>query len=468
MKHYLFNYSKKRKYLLFIGDLFVLMVALLMTYCIRVYLTVKHPSLNIVFSKITPWLIPVMLFHVTTLYLLDQYNLNRLVYRFRSAVMIVMSVLLAGLMIGAVFFFFPKYIFGRQVLLIHLIVTSFLLAFWRFIFYELMVKKEKYKKLALMGSGANLEKFISDVLSQPNIGFEISSVCLNESSDEVVSQIPAEVYVCNSIDELLSYGNFDVLVFDTSKCTFADIDVRRIMQAKYQGKMIFDLPTFYKNLTGKLPLLYLDGKWLLSREGLQGEVSKIYIHVKRLLDILLSFFLIGIFSPLFLVFALAIKLDSRGPVFFIQERLGRYRHIFPCIKFRTMVADAEKTTGPVWASGYDPRITRIGKVLRKTRLDELPQLFNILRGELSFVGPRPIREYFANPLAEKIPFYELRFSVQPGLSGWAQVNYDYAGSEEGQLEKFQYELFYIQNMSIFLDIMVIFKTTQTVFKGGGA
>ena len=132
-----------------------------------------------------------------------------------------------------------------------------------------------------------------------------------------------------------------------------------------------------------------------------------------------------------------------------------------------MVADAEKKSGPVWSSENDARMTQVGKVLRKTRLDELPQLWNILKGEMSFVGPRPIRAHFADQLREKIPFYDIRFSVKPGLSGWAQVNYDYAGSEEGQMEKFQYELFYIENMSLFLDLFIVIKTIQRICRAEG-
>jgi lipopolysaccharide/colanic/teichoic acid biosynthesis glycosyltransferase len=132
-----------------------------------------------------------------------------------------------------------------------------------------------------------------------------------------------------------------------------------------------------------------------------------------------------------------------------------------------MIENAESESGPIWSRENDPRITRVGRLLRKGRLDELPQLWNILKGDMSFVGPRPIREHFANQLAGQIPFYGLRFSVKPGLTGWAQVNYDYAGSEEGQMEKFQYELFYIQNMSLFLDLLALFKTVHKVFAGEG-
>ena len=140
---------------------------------------------------------------------------------------------------------------------------------------------------------------------------------------------------------------------------------------------------------------------------------------------------------------------------------------FTCYKFRTMKMEAEKETGPIWSGKNDSRITRVGKILRTTRLDELPQLWNILKGDMSFVGSRPIRKYFADQLEKIIPFYDLRFSVKPGLTGWAQVNHSYSGSKEEQAEKFQYELFYIKNMSLFLDLFIIFKTIKTVFQRRG-
>ncbi|NCO67356.1 MAG: hypothetical protein COY75_10055 [Nitrospirae bacterium CG_4_10_14_0_8_um_filter_41_23] len=147
---------------------------------------------------------------------------------------------------------------------------------------------------------------------------------------------------------------------------------------------------------------------------------------------------------------------------FKQERLGQNEQPFTLMKFRTMIDNAEKTTGPKWASEDDSRITKVGKILRKARLDELPQFFNVLKGEMSFVGPRPIRKHFADMLAKEIPYYRLRFTVKPGLTGWAQVKGDYAGSKEGQKEKLEYDLYYIQNQSILFDLFIILKTVQTV------
>jgi exopolysaccharide biosynthesis polyprenyl glycosylphosphotransferase len=187
-----------------------------------------------------------------------------------------------------------------------------------------------------------------------------------------------------------------------------------------------------------------------------------YLKKKILIDKLLAFSGLFLSAPIMLLCGLAIRISSRGPVFFKQERLGMNEKPFVLIKFRSMIDNAEKETGPKWAGEDDPRITPVGKFLRKTRLDELPQLFNVLRGEMSVVGPRPIRKHFADILAQEIPNYRLRFAVKPGITGWAQVCGDYAGSHEGQRDKFQYDLYYIQNQSVLFDCLILLKTVKTV------
>jgi exopolysaccharide biosynthesis polyprenyl glycosylphosphotransferase len=186
-----------------------------------------------------------------------------------------------------------------------------------------------------------------------------------------------------------------------------------------------------------------------------GLINNILDKCFALCGILLSW-------PLMILSALAVRISSKGPVLFKQERLGLNEVPFVLMKFRTMIEDAEKSTGPKWASDNDPRITKVGKILRKTRLDELPQLFNVLKGEMSFVGPRPIRRHFADMLSKEISNYGLRFKVKPGITGWAQVNGGYAGTKEGQKEKFEYDLYYILNRSIWLDLLIILKTFKTV------
>ena len=178
--------------------------------------------------------------------------------------------------------------------------------------------------------------------------------------------------------------------------------------------------------------------------------------------------MIVLFLPLFVLIALMIKLESKGPVIFSQERIGQDRKSYNVHKFRSMVIDAEATTGPVWAEDDDPRITRVGKIIRRLRLDELPQLWNVLKGDMSFVGPRPEREYFTEQLEKAIPYYGERFTVKPGITGWAQVSYGYGASVEDAIEKLNYDLFYIKNMSILMDVMIMLRTVKIVLFSKGA
>jgi lipopolysaccharide/colanic/teichoic acid biosynthesis glycosyltransferase len=171
--------------------------------------------------------------------------------------------------------------------------------------------------------------------------------------------------------------------------------------------------------------------------------------------------------PILLVIVLLIKLDSKGPVLFRQERLGMKEAPFTLLKFRTMIEDAEKQCGPCWAEKNDPRLTKIGRILRKTRLDELPQFLNVLKGDMSLVGPRPIRKYFSDIFIEKFPFYRLRFKVKPGITGWAQVNMDYVNTEQDQYDKLEYEFYYLYHQSMFLDLFILLKTVQAILKMRG-
>jgi exopolysaccharide biosynthesis polyprenyl glycosylphosphotransferase len=190
--------------------------------------------------------------------------------------------------------------------------------------------------------------------------------------------------------------------------------------------------------------------------------------VKRVFDLLVSLSLLTVTSPIMLITAILIKLESHGPVFYRQERIGQHGRPFSIFKFRSMRADAEKDGRPQWARKNDDRITLIGRFIRRTRIDELPQVFNVFMGEMSFVGPRPERPYFVADLNRKIPYYGVRHIVKPGITGWAQVRYPYGASVEDSLEKLQYDLYYVKNHSLFLDLMILTQTVQVVLWGQGA
>ena len=225
------------------------------------------------------------------------------------------------------------------------------------------------------------------------------------------------------------------------------------------GTKAKDLITFIEENTERIPLDYVDELWLLYNIK---SPNSFYNKAEKVLDFFLSFILLIILFPIGFMFALAHCIESKGPIFYKQERLGFKGKKFKLIKFRTMIPDAEKE-GPKFASENDPRITKIGKIMRKFRIDEIPQFINVLKGDLSLIGPRPEREVFVKELEKKIPFYRLRLEVKPGITGWAQVNYRYAGNNlDDHKKKLEYDLYYIKNKNLILDIIIIIKTIKTV------
>jgi sugar transferase (PEP-CTERM system associated) len=242
--------------------------------------------------------------------------------------------------------------------------------------------------------------------------------------------------------------------------------LKPILDCKLRGIRIEDWPAFYEKLTGKIIVQNLRPSWLVFSEGFKRTaVTRMAKHV---VDLALATLFLVIGWPIFVLVALAIRLDSPGPIFFRQERVGEQGRPFTLLKFRTMVQDAELRTGPVWAADDDPRITRVGRWLRKTRLDEFPQIWNVFKGEMSFIGPRPERPHFVVQLQEKIPYYAERHSVKPGITGWAQVRCPYAATIEDSEEKLQYDLYYVKNMSSLLDIDILLSTIRVVLFGRGA
>jgi exopolysaccharide biosynthesis polyprenyl glycosylphosphotransferase len=192
------------------------------------------------------------------------------------------------------------------------------------------------------------------------------------------------------------------------------------------------------------------------------------LAVKRIIDVIVAFVGLVLAAPLALLTAIAIKVESRGPIFFRQERVGQNERPFTLIKFRSMAENAEAKLGPVWAIENDPRVTRVGAIIRKLRIDEIPQMFNVLKGVMSFVGPRPERDFFVERLKQTIPYYDLRHSVKPGITGWAQISYRYGDSERDAVEKLQYDLYYIKHMSPVFDLQIIFESLKVILFGSGA
>ena len=240
-----------------------------------------------------------------------------------------------------------------------------------------------------------------------------------------------------------------------------------LLSMKLNDGVLFDhLASVYEKYTGKIAVENLRPSWLVFSEGFRK--NRLLSRVKRAMDILLATAGLVLAAPVLVAVGLAVRLGSPGPVFYHQRRVGKDGKVFTLHKFRSMVYDAEAGTGAVWSTFHDPRVTPVGRFLRRTRLDELPQLWNVLIGDMSIVGPRPERPEFVAELTRQIPFYGQRHVVRPGLTGWAQVRHDYAASTEASLQKLQYELFYIKHLSIAFDVFILFETVKTVLVRPGS
>ena len=272
--------------------------------------------------------------------------------------------------------------------------------------------------------------------------------------------------VTEKLLDLCENKKVDIIVDFTNNLLYDTKLVDKLLQYKLGGMQYYNYLEFYEMYENKLPVSNLSPKWFLENTGFEIYYNSFNLKAKRILDIIFAL-LIGVcVIPIMIIAAIIIKLESKGPIFFIQERIGEGNKPFKIVKFRSMTTDAEKD-GPKWATKNDNRVTKFGKFMRLTRIDELPQLWNVLRGEMSFVGPRPEREFFIKQLEKEIMYYNLRHTVKPGLTGWAQVMYPYGASIEDAYRKLQYDLYYIKNHDIIFDMKILLKTVTIVIFGKG-
>jgi sugar transferase (PEP-CTERM system associated) len=258
----------------------------------------------------------------------------------------------------------------------------------------------------------------------------------------------------------------DEIVVALTERRAGSMPLRQLLDCKVSGTKVYDLATHFEKTLGQIRVDYLNASWLIFGDGFNQGAWR--TAVKRVFDIISAAVLCILSAPVMLVAAVFIKLESPGPVLYRQERVGQNGRNFSITKFRSMRTDAEKDGKPVWAAANDNRVTRVGQIIRRLRIDELPQLFNVLRGDMSLVGPRPERPFFVEQLTQQIPFYALRHSVKPGVTGWAQVRYAYGATVEDSQEKLQFDLYYVKNHTLFLDLVVLMETVGVVLTGKGA
>lgn len=353
--------------------------------------------------------------------------------------------------------------------LIVLLGASFTLIYgFRAAFHWFFYKWNFGEQVLILGTGSQAKEIADLIHDNPMAGYEV--VGLLSENDEVESEpgCPPHHEVLGNVAEISKLGRQHrvarvVVAVEERRGT---LPIGVLLSARMNGIHVEEREAMFERVAGKMSIESLRPSYLIFGSGFSNP--PLAIATKRASDLIVATAGIILSAPIMVLVSILIKLESRGPVLFRQQRVGQDGTIFTVLKFRTMRVDAEQETGPVWATTEDPRITRIGKWLRLTRIDEIPQMLNVLAGQMSFVGPRPERPFFVDELSQTIKFYPLRLSVKPGVTGWAQVNLAYAASIEDTMEKLRFDLYYIKNMSLLFDINIIARTVGVILFGKGA
>lgn len=428
-----------RKVILLVTDLFLLYISLLVTILIGF---LGRLDASIVFQHALPfsflYVLWVIIFYVTDLYDLTlPPTSSTFLSRFGVA-------LITLFITGVVFFYALSFweITPKTNLFIHVVIFGFLSYVWRFLFFYKISALVPWR-IGLYGLGDHQEPLRLIIDSHKHHGYE--SIVFDGQHNlafEIEAHHPHVVVL-----PLLAMNDHD--------------QIQSLYDCLGMNVMFLDVSQAYEFFSRRIPLSTVDQQWFV--RNLQEKERGLYRHLKRIIDVAAAVLLLVVTSPLWVLFALAIKLEDNGDVFYSQERVGKHGKIFLIKKFRTMCTDAEQA-GAQWAQKADPRITRVGRFLRASHLDELPQMLNVLQGKISLVGPRPERPEFVRMLEEHIPHYRVRHFIKPGFTGWAQIKFRYARSISDSQKKFEYDLYYTKNRSLILDALILLKTMQLFFK----
>lgn len=416
-----------------------------------------------IFNSIPTVLISLFIY-LFSFYLFDLYNISNNFISFRYHFAIWSSILSSTILIRLFHFSFNIESFSLATFISISVLMMIVLSFIRVFFYKWFKSNWKVHNVLVVGTDSNAKLVYNSIKKiehlrvigfldedPKKIGIPVGSPCVVGTYSDIENVI--DTYSVSKV--VISSKNYDKSIF------------KRAISRNRSDVEFYNMPSFYESITGKIPIESIDESWFIEHPIL-GMSNKVYTRrVKRFFDIFLSTVQLVFFLPIFIILGIVIKLTSRGPVFYRQWRVGMNGNTFEVIKFRSMVLEAEKY-GAIWASREDDRITGIGKIIRRFRLDELPQLWNVLKGEMSLIGPRPERPEFFDKLTNSIPFYSLRLSVKPGITGWAQVNNGYTSSIGESEDKLKFDLYYIKNLSPYLDLLIVFKTIKVIIWGRGA
>jgi len=404
-------------------------------------------------------------FCLAAFYLFDLYDFVVMHDRRELVLRLVQALGLAWVALALAFYAFPQLMLGRGISLIALPLALGLMVSWRISIHWLLGHPDFGEKILIVGSGSFAVEVAREMLNRPDAGYRIAGFVGNDPELLGKSLInPRVIGLTSELDEVVRREGIDRIIVAMGERR-GQLPTNELLQLSLAGTVnIEEGASFYERVTGRVSLDMIRPSWLIfSSRGRQARISGVTRNIVHRLVALVG----ALMSlPIAVGTAILIKLDSRGPILYKQERVGKNGGTFTVMKFRSMRTDAEKA-GPVWASADDDRTTRVGRVIRKLRIDEIPQFWNILRGEMDFVGPRPERPHFVSQLAEEIPYYEQRHLIAPGLTGWAQIKYPYGASIEDARQKLQYDLYYIKNQSLMLDAIILFETIKIILFGRG-
>lgn len=456
---YLFNqYHPLRNILFFIGE--------------GVLLFLSMTIANLLFKGgaefIDGWLLYAsqsLLFTVVfqlSIYFFDLYELKRYHGMAETLTRLAQAYGIGCIILAVIYYFAPLVMISTRVFWSGYLVTAIVLIVYRFYYYRVLLQRLFAEEVVIIGTGDLANDIAREVEGRHDSAYKVIAFVGSDPPEFNPHRAPVfgSFELAHSVLSEKKIERIIVAPDDRRGST----PVRFLLQYKMQGVAIEQGVSFYERMTGKILVERVDPSWIIFSDGF--VLGRFKYLVKRLLDISLAGVLFVFTLPLMLVSAVVIKLESHGPVLYRQERVGQDGRLFKVIKFRSMRQDAEKN-GAVWAKEKDDRVTRFGSFIRKVRIDELPQLWNVLKGEMSMVGPRPERPVFVEELVKDIPYYNIRHGVKPGVTGWAQVRYPYGASKEDALRKLEFDLYYIKNISLALDLVVIFHTVKTVLFGRG-
>lgn len=402
----------------------------------------------------------VMLLVMTAFGLYDRHD-----WPFRITVQKVLSSYLVTLAIGAVvFYFLPEATIGRGIFALASVFALVGLLLVRYGAHRAAMLRVPSGRVLVVGDGPEAEEVV-ELLRTPRRGraarftaqVRVGAPCQASDGNTLSAKDLPRIVKQRRVAEI-------VVALRERRGGYEPLE--QLLLCRLMGVRVLDLSSFFERELGLVKLAHLRTSWLIYGSGF--DQGRLRAFVKRSFDLLASSTLLLVASPVMVITAIAIKLESEGPVLFRQERVRAGGVPFEMLKFRSMRQDAEKDGKPRWASAADDRITRVGRIIRRLRIDELPQLLNVFKGDMSLVGPRPERPFFVSQLLEEIPYYALRHNVKPGITGWAQVRLQYGASTEDAKYKLEYDLYYVKNHSLFLDLMILFETVQVVLLGKGA